>query len=132
VAKHRYKPVYKKFLQLRVNVQNRKKIFKFKKQKWERFKAYSEKQLRFNKKFKLKDSFKSTVNKFASKSNSLQKRYKNNLIKDKIFSFFYGGVKKKYLKRNIKKINKRQKYKQSDFLTFKHYLFSKLKIFFLS
>jgi len=91
----RHKPFYKQFLRLRQNIQNRAKLFTFKKQKWERFQEYAEKQLKFYKRFKVKDQFQLPASKFASRGNSFQKKFKNNLYERKIFSLFYGGLKKK-------------------------------------
>ncbi|QXE46257.1 30S ribosomal protein S4 (mitochondrion) [Nitzschia inconspicua] len=99
--KKRYKPFYKQFLRLRQNVQNRAKLFRFKKQKWQRFQKYSENQLGFYKRFKIKDQFQLSAPKFASRGNSLQRKFKNNLYQRKFFSLFYGGLKKKYLKKSI-------------------------------
>ena len=36
----RYKPVYKKFIRLKTNVQNKLKLFGFKNQKWQKFLKY--------------------------------------------------------------------------------------------
>ena len=94
----RYKPFYKQFLRLRKNVQNRPKLFKFKKQKWARFQQYSKKQLNFYRRFKIKDQFQLSVSKFASRGNSFQKKFRNNLYDRKAFSLFYGKLKKKYWK----------------------------------
>lgn len=99
--KKRYKPFYKQFLRLRQNVQNRAKLFRFKKQKWQRFQKYSENQLGFYKRFKIKDQFQLSASKFASRGNSFQKKFKNNLYQRKLFSLFYGGLKKRYLKKSI-------------------------------
>lgn len=99
--KKRCKPFYKQFLRLRQNVQNRAKLFKFKKQKWQRFQKYSENQLGFYKRFKIKDQFQLSASKFASRGNSFQKKFRNNLYQRKLFSLFYGGLKKKYLKKSI-------------------------------
>ena len=99
--KKRYKPFYKQFLLLRKNVQNRPKIFKFKKQKWAKFQQYSKNQLKFHRRFKIKDQFQLSVSKFTSRGNSFQKKFRNNLYERKIFSLFYGKLKKKYLKRHI-------------------------------
>lgn len=99
--KNRYKPFYKQFLRLRVNVQNRLKLFKFKKQKWSKFQQYSERQLKFFKRFKVKDPFRFFVKKFASRGNSFQKKFRNNLQERNIFGLFYGGLKKKYFKTHI-------------------------------
>ena len=34
IKKYRYRPVYKKFVGLRCNIQNKKKVFKFKRKKY--------------------------------------------------------------------------------------------------
>ena len=97
----RYKPFYKQFLRLRKNVQDRPKLFKFRKQKWARFQQYSKKQLKFYRRFKIKDQLQLSVSKFASRGNSFQKKFRNNLYDRKVFSLFYGKLKKKYLKKYI-------------------------------
>lgn len=103
IQKKRYKPFYKQFLRLRKNIQNRPKLFKFKKQKWARFQQYSKNQLKFYKRFKIKDQFQLSVSKFAGRGNSFQKKFRNNLYERKTFSLFYGKLKKKYLKKHILK-----------------------------
>ena len=102
--KKRNKPFYKQFLKLRQNIQNRPKIFKFKKQKWNSFQQFSKKSLKFYKRFKVKDQTQLVISKFASKGNSFKKTYKNNLRKRKIFSLFYGGLKKKCIKNNLRRL----------------------------
>ncbi|MBE0439304.1 MAG: hypothetical protein IBX57_05930 [Gammaproteobacteria bacterium] len=99
--KKRHKPFYKQFLRLRRNVQNRPKLLKFKKQKWVRFQQYSKNQLKFFKRFKIKDQSQLSVLKFASRGNSFQRKFRNNLYERKAFSLFYGRLKKKYLKKYI-------------------------------
>ena len=99
----RSKPFYKQFLRIRQNILNRVKLLKFKKQKWQRFQQYSKNQLKFYKRFKIKDQFQLSVSKFASRGNSFQKKFRNTLYERKIFSLFYGGLKKKYLKTHILK-----------------------------
>lgn len=101
VCKNRYKPFYKQFLRLRKNIQNRSKLFKFKKQKWIKFQNYLKNQLKFYKRFKIKDQFQLSVSKFASRGNSFQKKFKNNLYEQKNFTLFFGNLKKKYIKRHI-------------------------------
>lgn len=97
----RYKPFYKQFLRLRKNIQDRPKLFKFRKQKWQNIQRYSKNQLKFYKRFKTKDQFQLSVVKFASRGNSFQKKFRNNLYERKLFSLFYGGLKRKYLKKHI-------------------------------
>ena len=119
VKKKRHKPFYKQFLRLRKNVQNRLKLFKFKKLKWKKFQDYSKRQLGFFKRFKVQDQYQLTATKFASRGNSLKKKFRDNLHVRKTFSLFYGGLKKKYLKRHITAIKKR-KHLGSNFQTFRH------------
>ena len=122
LKKQRSKPFYKQFLKLRQNIQNRSKIFKFNKQKWKKLQLHSKKQLKFYRRFKLKDSFKLTVTKFASKGNSFQKNFRNSLYKKKIFNLSYGGLKRKYFKKHFNIINKAKKQKISRFNNFKQNL----------
>ena len=122
LKKQKSKPFYKQFLKLRQNVQNRSKIFKFNKEKWKRFKLQSEKQLKFYRRFKLKDSFRVTTTKFASKGNSFQKKYRNFLHKKKIFNLSYGGLKQKYFKKHFNTVNKAKRQKISNFNTLKQNL----------
>jgi len=101
VQKKRNKPFYKQFLRLRKNIQNRFKLFKFKRQKWIKFQQYSKNQLKFYKRFKIRDQFQLSVSKFASRGNSFQRKFRNNLYEQKAFSLFYGKLKKKYLKKYV-------------------------------
>jgi small subunit ribosomal protein S4 len=116
----RGKPFYKQFLRLRQNIQDRAKLFKFKKQKWQRFQQYSKNQLKFYKRFKIKDQFQLSVSKFASRGNSFQKKFRNNLHERKIFSLFYGGLKKKYLKTYIFKSITTKYSAHSDLIDFRY------------
>lgn len=118
--KKRYKPFYKQFLKLRQNVQNRVKLFRFKKQKWQRFQKYSKNQLGFYKRFKVKDQFQLSVSKFASRGNSFQRKFRNNLYQRKLFGLFYGGLKKKYLKKSILKVIKNRAY--SNLADFRYHI----------
>ena len=113
VIKKRYKPFYKQFIRLRKNIQDRPKLFNFKRQKWKRLQQFSKKQLRFYKRFKIKDQFQLSVSKFASRGNSFQKKYRTNLHERKLFSLFYGGLKKRYIKNVIN--NKSVVSKSKDF-----------------
>lgn len=115
VQRKRYnKPFYKQFLRLRKNIQDRPKLFKFKKQKWSKFQQYSKNQLKVQRRFKIKDQFQLSVSKFASRGNSFQRKFKNNLHERKIFSLFYGKLKKTHLKRHILKFTKAKKSSNSS------------------
>jgi ribosomal protein S4 len=97
--KRRYKPLYKKFLRLKKNIQNRKKLLRFKKKKWQVLR-YS--ILKYKKKLnylKFNDSsqyFLSNFNTFFSN------RFLYNLLNKQRLSLYYGGLGKNYLKRMVK------------------------------
>ena len=118
--KKRHKPFYKQFLRLRQNVQDRTKLFTFKKQKWQRFNQSLKNQLKFYKRFKVRDQFQLSVSKFASRGNSFQKKFRNNLHQRKTFGLFYGGLKKAYLKKHILKSIKTKTYANSNLLDYRH------------
>ena len=52
VKKNKFNPIYKQLVRLRENVQNRKKLLKFKKQKWKQFIYYYKRKLKRYRKFK--------------------------------------------------------------------------------
>jgi len=120
IIKKRHKPFYKQFLIIRKNIQNRVKLFKFKKKKWIKLQQYARSQLRFFKRYKIKDHYTLKTTKYASKGNSFQKNYKKTLLERKTFNIFYGGLKKKYLKKQIKNILNNKKKKSISFQTFHH------------
>lgn len=118
--KKRNKPFYKQFLRLRQNVQNRSKLFTFKKQKWQRFNQNLKKQLKFYKRFKVRDQFQLSVSKFASRGNSFQRKFRNNLHQRKTFGLFYGGLKKSYLKKSILKSINTKNYGNPNLSDYRH------------
>ena len=113
--KNRFKPLYKQFIRLRENVQNRKKLLQFKKQKWEKLKQNYIKKLKWYKKFKPKDQTQYLVSRYPSKGFSYKKRYKNTLKETKKLKLFYGGLLNKYVKKLIK-ITLNKKYKKINTL----------------
>ena len=75
--RQRYKALYKKFILLRKNVQNRKKVIQFfKKQKWSKFLLYVIKQSIWNKR-KPYAIYNFYVSRFSSLGNSFKKKFKN-------------------------------------------------------
>ena len=97
--KKRYKPFYKNFINLRENIQDRPKIFfTFKKQKWKRFQQAARRQLRFYKRYRIKDQDQLFISRFASRGNSFKRKFKNNLRERKLFSFFYWSIDQKISK----------------------------------
>ena len=114
--KHRHKPLYKQFIRLKKNVQNRRilrvkrnkpftnrpnytyntLIVKFKKRKWKGFVSYLEKTLKYRKRsFKMYNIKLYHIQKFPD---YLKKKYSNKIQAKKSLSLFYGGLLKKYLK----------------------------------
>ena len=122
MKKKRYKPFYKNFLKLKENIQDRPKVFKFKRKKWERFQFFAKKKLKFFRRYKIKDQFRLVVSKFAhhNKKNSFKKRFKNIILERKLFSFFYGALKKKYIKNQLKKSFFKKNYEYNHFNNYKH------------
>ena len=107
--KYRHKPIYKKFVNLKSNVQNRQKLFKFKKNKWKNllFKlSLSSKIKKRNCYYKFYDQNSYQVLKF---SNYFSRKYSENVTTKRSFNLYYGGLSEKYLKgvanRSIKSSN---------------------------
>lgn len=95
IKKRHNKPLYKKFLPLRKNIQSRDKLFKFKKKKWEKFQLSL---LKFKKK-----KFYDPITHFLSNfKNFFSKKFKYNLQNKQRLSLFYGKLKKNYLKKIVK------------------------------
>lgn len=99
---NKFKPLYKKFILLKENVQNRKKLFRFKKQKWERLIYNYNKKLKWYKKYKPKDLSQHVVSRYPNRNFSYKKRYKNTLLETKRVQVFYGDLSKSSLKKLTK------------------------------
>jgi ribosomal protein S4 len=106
--KNKFKPLYKKFLNLRENIQNRRKILKFKKQKWDKFIGLYKRKIKWYNKFKPQNQNQYIVSKFPNRYTSYQKKYKNTLQSTKAFRFFYGNLKKNTLKTAVKNVKKKK------------------------
>ena len=106
-----YKPLYKKFLRLKITVHNKHKFLKFRKHKWNIFKLnfikfHCRKRTRFHNKFfpvnqsqyKFYDHFGFLL---PSYENYYKNKYKFLIHTKQKLSLFYGGLSKKYLKKII-------------------------------
>lgn len=91
-TKNRFRPIYKQLFKLRENVQNRIKILRFKKQKWQKLIAIYKRKLKIYKRIKPKDQIQYIVSRHSSVSFSYKKQYKNNLISIKKIKLIYGGL----------------------------------------
>jgi ribosomal protein S4 len=101
IKKRRHKPLYKKFISLRANVQykQRLQLLKFKKQKWQKLMFYLERlQNRRKKKFKIYDLNRYYLPKFY---NLFKRKYKSILLNKKKFSLFYGGLLHSRIKKEV-------------------------------
>lgn len=101
--KQRHKPTYKKFINLRSNILNNKKIFNFRKQKWNIFIFHlmkNSKRYR-HKPYTIGNFF---IPRFASLGNSFKKQFRTNLQNKKKLNLFYGGLLEKKLKKQVKSI----------------------------
>lgn len=101
--KKRYKPLYKKFKQVFENVQLRQKIFNFKKQKWKSLLERLKKAKYYYRKHKIFNHSGNTIVPLViyRKPPRFQKRYKYLMNLSKKFKLFYGGFKKKYIRKQI-------------------------------
>lgn len=112
--KRRLEPLYKQFLKLKENVQNRHKLLKFKKQKWEKLIHNYKRKLKRYKKFKPQDQNQYLVSKYPSKNTSYQKRYKETLHAVKRLALFYGGLPRKFIKNQIEITKKKRQVKNTN------------------
>jgi ribosomal protein S4 len=107
--KNKRKLLYKKCLNFRTNVQYRKRLllFKFKKRKWNNFIHFLKRtSKRRNSFYKLYD-----VNRYILSQTSafFHKRYKTILHNKQKTSFYYGGLKMKFWKKQINYVLTRKK-----------------------
>lgn len=135
IKKHRYKPLYKQFIRLRKNVQNRRIfrventrpfsnddpyylnstiITKFKKRKWDGFNNYLEKIFKYRKKkFQMYDH--SKLYHIQRFSEYFKKKFSNKINTKKSLSLFYGGLSENYLKKQINFSLKKTTYSKKNF-----------------
>jgi len=105
--KNRFKPIFKQLFRLRENVQNRKKLLKFEKKKWERLIQHYKRKLKWYKKFKPQNQIQYLVTKYPNKGTGYKKRFRNTLHATKRLNLLYGGFSKKFIKNKIKLTLKR-------------------------
>lgn len=94
----KFKPIYKKFINLRENLLNKLKILGFKKKKWEKFIEFYQRKLKWYKKFKPQNQDIYIVSKRLNRHHAYKKNYRNTLQAAKSFKVFMGNLRKKYLK----------------------------------
>ena len=124
--KSRIKPIFKQYLKLRENVQNRKKILKFKKRKWQFFLKFYKNKLKNYRKFKPLDHSKYFVTKYGTRGVSYNKRFRDTLQAGKRLRIFYGNLLKKYFKKKIELTLNKKKSSLNRENAFLHFFESRL------
>jgi ribosomal protein S4 len=99
--KYRYKPVYKKFIVLKKNVQNKTKLFGFKKLKWQFLLSHLSKMSKFRKNNSYYTFYDQNIYLISKYSNFFSKNYKQSLLTKKSFNLFYGSLSKNFIKKNV-------------------------------
>ena len=94
--KNFYKPLYKKFIRLRQNVQSRDKLNKFKRKKWKSLLSYIKKLNKYN-------IYDHNIYFKPKYSIALKKKYNFSLLTRQKLKLFYNNLSKRYLKFIIKK-----------------------------
>lgn len=99
--KSRYKPLYKKFVRLRKNIQNKKKVnlLKFNSKKWKNLNSFLSRQINRKKKnYRSYDLDSVFIKRFG---NFHKRKFLLKLLNKQSFSLFYGSLKNKSLKKLI-------------------------------
>lgn len=113
--KNRFKPLYKQLINLRENVQSRKKLLNFKSKKWEKFQDYYEKKQRWYRKYKTQDHSRYLVSMYAHRKASIKKWFKNTLNSSRVFRLLYGNLSKNFVKQRVRQIFDKKSNKNENF-----------------
>ena len=103
LKKKRFSPLYKKFVRLRKNVQNRRKLIldKFTNKKWLNLVNFLKVSILIRKKnFRVYDQFNNSIPRYLNYHN---KKFLNNLLTKQRFSLFYGHLNNTVIKKLVKK-----------------------------
>lgn len=118
--KTKYKPLYKKFIRLYENVQNREKLLEFKKNKWEILINRYKQSLKWYRKYKPKNQNQYTVSKYPNRGTSYKKRYRDTQSILKRVRLMYGDLGKRWVKKHINYLVKKN-YKKNVILFLKSF-----------
>ena len=105
--KSKYRPIYKKFLNLKINVQKKQKIFKFKKKKWKIFLFHLNKSNTKKKKrgyYKFYDQNSYHISRYST---FFLRNSKQNVETKRRFNLFFGSLGEKYLKTKVNQSHKK-------------------------
>lgn len=131
---YRNKPIYKKLVGLKKNVQNRQKILKFKGRKWQFLLSQIAKTSKISKINCYYKFFDQNIYYTPKFNNFFSKNYKQNLLTVRGFNLFYGSLSKKYLKRIVLSSflkSNQTKNRINSKLFFKEFLESRLDVILL-
>jgi len=95
----RFKPLYKKFVRLRQNVQNRKKLYNFNRKKWQNLLKFLLKLKRRRRKIRIYDHNIYYKPRFTF---YFKNRFRFKLYTKNRLNLFYGSLSKRYLKLIVK------------------------------
>jgi small subunit ribosomal protein S4 len=127
--KNRFKPLYKKFVNVSENIKNSQKILKLKKKKWIHLINILNRKLKKYNKYKSYNQLQYLVSRNPNKWNSYkQGRYRNIVQTYKKFKLFYGHLNKKKIKILIKKTIRKSKTTNNINLNFLNLFESRLDV----
>lgn len=125
------KPFYKRYVKLRTNIQNKDKIFKFKREKWEKLQEmlgvrvkrkrkadwhdFFKRRLRWVPKFPVYDFSRVWLKRFGNKYTSHSKIYYQCLQISHILRIYYGKIPKKSFKILVREVAKKKKKNIKEF-----------------
>lgn len=95
-----------KLIQKTIKLKRYQEVGRLNKEKWKAFIRRLEKTSKFFQKYKPYTFNQYNSTKFASSGNSFKKQYRNDLLAKKTFSYFYGNLRRKFLKRQMSLIYK--------------------------
>ncbi len=122
--KQRYKPLYKKFKQIFENVQLRRKLLNFKKKKWQALINRLKKLTYYRRKNRVFNHSGNVITPLIEnrKSPKFKKKYKYLMHAAKKINLFYGGLKRKYLRKLIRTVwHKKKKSKNQNLASVNFY-----------
>ena len=102
----RVRPLFKQFVKLRENVLDRFKLFKFKRQKWEKLQSHYERKFRWYNRYKAQDLTRFEARRFPSRGTSISKVYRDALHVSRKIRLVYGNLTKKQEKKYLNQKNR--------------------------
>lgn len=101
IKKSRYKPVYKNFLNSNSNIRYKKKVYNFKKKKWQYLLFKLHLVTKYKKRNCYYQFFDQNSYSISKYKNYFSKNYKQEILTKKSFKLFYGNLGKKYVKKLV-------------------------------